>query len=145
MERVEAEKLIDSPIVTQPPRVRILADGIIYVKELADPNPEDILHSAREVSRLGSEWTHFGIVVEFSTIVVPSSEVRHQVSQELERIHKKLVGVAVVTQTNIFLKIAFKFIAKSAGFPNITFHSNQDLAVTCLERVLREYRYDSRV
>lgn len=115
------------------PRIRIVAEKIIYVKELEKPLPEDILHSAQEVSRLGNHWEHFGIVVEFTSMVVPSAEVRHKVSDELARINKKLVGVAVVTKTNIFLKIGFKFIAQFAGFPKISFHPSRDSAIAHLE------------
>ena len=111
------------------PRVRILAPHIIYVKELEKPLPEDVLFSAQEVSRLGNDWEHFGIVVEFSSMVVPSPEVRHRVSKELARINQKLVGVAVVSNTNIFLKIGFKFIAQFAGFSNISFHPTKDSAL----------------
>lgn len=111
------------------PRVRILAQHIIFVKEQEKPDPEDILHSAQEVSRLGKDWEHFGIVVEFSSMVVPSLEVRHRVSEELARINQKLVGVGVVTKTNIFLKIGFKFIAQFAGFHNISFHASRNSAI----------------
>ena len=120
---------------TERPRVRVLAKHIIYVKELEKPTPDDVLHSAQEVSRLGKDWEHFGIVVEFSSMVVPSMDVRHKVSQELARINKKLVGVAVVTNTNIFLKIGFKFIAQFAGFSNISFHSTQESAIKHLTKL----------
>jgi hypothetical protein len=111
------------------PRIRVLEKHVIYVKELENPDPDDILHSAQEVQRLGQDWEHYGIIVEFSNLVVPSTEVRHKVSQELANIRKKLVGVAVITKTNIFLKIGFKFIAQFAGFPNISFHSTRASAI----------------
>ena len=117
------------------PRIRVLAKHVIYVKELENPEPEDILHSAREVSRLGTDWDHFGIVVEFSNFVVPSLDVRHKVSEELAKIKPKLVGVAVVTQPNILLKVGFKFISRFAGFPSITFHESQESACKTIETI----------
>jgi hypothetical protein len=126
-------------------RIRILAKHIIYVRELEKPEPGDILHSAQETSRLGKDWDHFGIVVEFTSFVVPSSEVRHSVSRELASIKKKLIGVAVVTETNILLQVGFKFIARFAGFPTITFHKTREAAAKHIEVLSKRHRKEVTV
>lgn len=110
-------------------RVLVVDTKIIYVRELARPTPETITQSAREIRNLSRDWTRFSIMVEFESKVIPGSAVLHRVSEEVLPLKSKLDQVAVVTQANVFLKVAIKFIAKLSGFQNISIHETREAAL----------------
>lgn len=110
-------------------RVRVLADGIIYVKEVERPTLESVSCGAREVARLSQDLKTFSIIVEFEKLTIPGTDVLHRVSEEVLPLKKKLSHVAVVTQTNVFMKVAIMMISRLSGFSQISVHKTQDLAL----------------
>lgn len=121
--------------VTDEARIRVLKKHIIYIKELAKPTADDIMHSANETCRLAKDWEHYGIVVEFPGFVIPSLDARHAVSKGVAMIRRKLIGVAIVSRKNLFLEVACMFIYRFARFPEISIHETQEAAIAHLEKL----------
>jgi hypothetical protein len=110
-------------------RVHVLQDRIIYVRELEHPSPEGISESATHIANLARDWDFFSIIVEFPSIAVPDPLVRERVVQEMLPFKTRLRHVAVVSEPNIVLKVAIKFISAFSGFTSITLHTTRESAL----------------
>lgn len=115
-------------------RVTLLQDRIVLVRELENPTPETISQSAKYIRDLSKDWDKFSILVEFQGMVLPSAAVRHRVAEEMVSIKGKLTHVAVITNTNIVLSVAIRFIGTFSGYESISVHNSRDSA---LEAVLK--------
>ena len=115
-------------------RVSMVQERVFLVRELSNPTPETVSQSANYIRELSRDCDKFSILVEFQSRVFPSAAVRHRVAEEMVSMKGKLAHVAIITNNNVVLSVAIRFIALLSGYRHISFHRSREDALQLVQK-----------
>ena len=116
-------------------RVYVVEPGIVFYREIPVQSVESIDLMLARLYELGCEWPTFIEVLDLSTVVRPSPEVRAVIRSWMLRLSPRLAHLCVIIEKNFVMRAVARFVAYSMNITQVSFFETEAEALDAARRL----------
>jgi hypothetical protein len=116
-------------------RVYVVEPGIVFYREVPVQSVESIDLMLARLDELGREWPTFIEVLDLSTVVRPTPEVRAVIRSWMLRLSPRLAHMCVIIEKNFVMRAVARFVAYSMNITQVSFFETEAEALDAARRL----------
>ena len=116
-------------------RVYVVEPGIVFYREVPVQSVESIDLMLARLYELGCEFPTFIEVLDLSTVVRPTPEVRAVIRSWMLRLSPRLAHLCVIIEKNFVMRAVARFVAYSMNITQVSFFETEAEALDAARRL----------
>ena len=116
-------------------RVYVVEAGIVFYREVPVQSVESIDLMLARLYELGCQWPTFIEVLDLSTVVRPTPEVRAVIRSWMLRIAPRMAHLCVIIEKNFVMRAVARFVAYSMNITQVSFFETEAEALDAARRL----------